>query len=62
MTLTYITVYAARYKEVIMKTYTIAHRHNGYMQHSYIVASSELTALAIASESFTRILNVMEYN
>ena len=44
-----------------MSTYTIAHRHNGYMQHSYVVASSELAALAIASESFTRILNVMEY-
>jgi len=45
-----------------MKTYTVVHRHNGYLQHSYVVASSELAALAVASEKYDHITNVLPLN
>ncbi|AUR84786.1 hypothetical protein NVP1063O_119 [Vibrio phage 1.063.O._10N.261.45.C7] len=45
-----------------MKTYTVCHRTNGFVQHSYISASSKEDATIKALQLFTNILNIQPLN
>ena len=45
-----------------MKTYTICHRHFGYITHSYLVADRLEIAEEMANEKYSNVMSVMLLN
>jgi hypothetical protein len=43
-----------------MTLYTVCHKHNGYIQHSYILANNKVKAWLVACSQYKNILSIME--